>query len=96
MTQFVEGFAPKYLEKGKGAYTTDLDGNKYIDGMAGLFLKNIGHRWPEISQAVSEQMDALTYVNSGAYGTVPGILAAKKLNPKATKEELVKIVLKTM
>lgn len=70
---------PQIMTKGEGCYIYDIDGNKYIDGMAGLFLKNIGHRWPEISQAVSEQMNALTYVNSGAYGTIPGILAAKKL-----------------
>lgn len=67
------------MVKGDGCYIYDINGVRYIDGMAGLFLKNIGHRWPEVSQAVQEQMDTLTYVNSGAYSTVPGILLAKKL-----------------
>ena len=31
VTQFVDGFAPKYLERGKRAYVWDVDGNRYID-----------------------------------------------------------------
>ena len=31
VTQFVEGFAPKYLHRGKGAYVWDVDKNKYLD-----------------------------------------------------------------
>ncbi len=67
------------MVRGEGCYVYDIEGKKSIDGMAGLFLKNIGHRWPEIATAVSEQMNTLAYVNSGAYGSVPGILLAKKL-----------------
>ena len=67
------------MTRGEGNYVYDIQGRKYIDGMAGLFLKNIGHRWPEIAEAVSEQMTTLAYANSGAYSTVPGILLAKKV-----------------
>lgn len=67
------------MTRGEGNYVYDIQGRKYIDGMAGLFLKNIGHRWPEIGEAVSEQMTTLAYANSGAYSTVPGILLAKKV-----------------
>ena len=31
VTQFVEGFAPKYLHRGKGACSWDVDENKYLD-----------------------------------------------------------------
>lgn len=67
------------MTQGEGNYVYDIQGRKYIDGMAGLFLKNIGHRWPEIAEAVSQQMTTLAYANSGAYSTVPGILLAKKV-----------------
>ena len=67
------------MTRGEGNYVYDIQGRKYIDGMAGLFLKNIGHRWPEIAEAVSQQMTTLAYANSGAYSTVPGILLAKKV-----------------
>ena len=31
VTQFVNGFAPKYLDRGVGAYVWDVDGNKFLD-----------------------------------------------------------------
>jgi adenosylmethionine-8-amino-7-oxononanoate aminotransferase len=67
------------MTRGEGCYLYDIHGNRFIDGMAGLFLKNIGHRWPEIAAAVSEQMTTLAYANSGAYSTVPAILLARKV-----------------
>ena len=70
---------PHIMVRGEGCYLYDIDNKKYIDGMAGLFLKNIGHRWPEVAAAVSEQMTALAYVNSGAYASIPAILLSKKL-----------------
>ena len=67
------------IVRGEGPYIYDIHGKQYIDGMAGLFLKNIGHRWPEIAAAVSEQMNTVSYANSGAYGSIPAILLSKKL-----------------
>ncbi len=67
------------MARGDGCYVWDIKGKKYIDGMAGLYLKNVGHNRPEIAQAVYEQMTTLAYANSGAYSNVPGILLAKKI-----------------
>ncbi len=67
------------MVRGEGCYVYDIEGNKYIDAMGGLFLKNIGHSHPEIAAAVAEQMTALAYTNSGAYSSIPGILLSKKL-----------------
>ena len=79
MADLVTSGGYSIMTRGEGNYVYDIQGRKYIDGMAGLFLKNIGHRWPEIAEAVSEQMTTLAYANSGAYSTVPGILLAKKV-----------------
>ncbi len=68
------------MTRGEGCYIYDIYGNQYIDAMAGLFLKNIGHRRPEVAQAVQEQMLELSYANSGAYSIVPGILVARKIS----------------
>ena len=69
----------RVMVKGRGCHIYDINGHRYIDGLAGLFLKNIGHYWPEVAEAVREQMLTLTYANSGAYSTIPGILLAKKI-----------------
>ena len=62
------------MVRGEDCYVYDIEGNKYIDAMAGLFLKSIGHGHPEVASAVAEQMSTLAYTNSGAYSSVPGIL----------------------
>ena len=72
------------MVRGEDCYVYDIEGNKYIDAMAGLFLKSIGHGHPEIASAVAEQMSTLAYTNSGAYSSVPGILLSKKLSELAT------------
>ncbi len=68
------------MTRGEGIYIYDVRGKKYIDGMAGLFLKNIGHGRPEVAQAVAEQMTTLAYSSSGATSTVPAILLSKKIS----------------
>jgi adenosylmethionine-8-amino-7-oxononanoate aminotransferase len=71
------------MVRGEGCYVYDIEGNKYIDAMAGLYLKNIGHSRPEIAGAVAEQMTALAYTNSGAYSSIPGILLSRRLSELA-------------
>ena len=47
VTQFSEGVAPKYLKKGKGAYVTDVDDNKYLDlhGAANKIISYLESNW---------------------------------------------------
>ena len=45
---------PQIMTKGEGCYIYDIDGNKYIDGMAGLFLKNIGHEIRSIGESSND------------------------------------------
>ncbi|HUG61342.1 MAG TPA: aspartate aminotransferase family protein [Methylomirabilota bacterium] len=49
---------------GKGVYLDDSDGNRILDGMAGLWCVNIGHGRPEIAEAVQRQMQELSYYNT--------------------------------
>lgn len=36
--QYVEGVAPKYIERGKGSHVWNVDGNEYIDYTMGIGL----------------------------------------------------------
>ena len=38
-TQYVQGVAPIYLDRGKGSYVWDVDGNKYLDFTQATFTK---------------------------------------------------------
>jgi len=53
--QFPEN-APAILEKGKGAYVWDSDGNKYLDYGMGLRSVTIGYAQPEIDQAAIKEI----------------------------------------
>ena len=57
VTQFVEGFAPKYLRKGKGAYVWDADDNKYLDYIMGCHPLILGYADPDVNQAVMNQLE---------------------------------------
>jgi len=57
VTQFVEGFAPKYIKKGKGAYTWDVDGNKYLDYVMACHPIILGYADSDVNRAVIEQLE---------------------------------------
>lgn len=56
VTQFVEGFAPKYLHRGAGAYVWDVDGNKYLDYIMACHPLILGYADPDVNRAVVEQL----------------------------------------
>lgn len=56
VTQFVEGFAPKYLHRGKGAYVWDVDKNKYLDYVMGCQPIILGYADPDVNKAVIKQL----------------------------------------
>jgi adenosylmethionine-8-amino-7-oxononanoate aminotransferase len=75
--------AHQIMVKGEGNYLYDIEGNRYLDAMAGLYLMNLGHGRTEIIEAIHEQLLALPYANSGSYVSVPGIELATMLAKRA-------------
>ncbi|NRG19937.1 aspartate aminotransferase family protein [Rhizobiales bacterium] len=47
-----------------GVWLIDSDGNRYLDGMAGLWCTQVGHGRKEIADAVYDQMRELDYYNT--------------------------------
>jgi len=56
-TQFVKGFAPKYLERGKGAYVWDVDGNKFLDFVMACHPVNLGYCDQDVDAAIKQQLE---------------------------------------
>ena len=52
---------PTAWEAGKGATLKDVDGNTYVDFMAGISVLNVGHSNPYVVEAVKRQLDKLTH-----------------------------------
>jgi glutamate-1-semialdehyde 2,1-aminomutase len=60
----VGGGAPVYMERAKGAYFWDVDGNKYIDYLAAYGPIITGHAHPHITEAITKAAQ-----NGVLYGT---------------------------
>jgi len=70
---------PTIFVSGEGVHVTDALGNTSIDGMSGLWLKNVGYGRKEIADAAYEQMLKLTYMPLGTT-TEPTIKLAEKIS----------------
>ncbi|HYD80220.1 MAG TPA: aspartate aminotransferase family protein [Paucimonas sp.] len=53
--------APRLLASAKGMYYTDVDGNRILDGTAGLWCVPCGHAHPKIVKAVQDMVARLDY-----------------------------------
>lgn len=49
--------APLFLTHGDGAYVFDVDGNEYVDLVAGLLPVILGYRDPDVDYAIRAQLD---------------------------------------
>jgi diaminobutyrate-2-oxoglutarate transaminase len=52
---------PVALERGMGAYVEDVDGNVFLDFLAGAGVLALGHSHPEVVAAVQEQLGKLVH-----------------------------------
>jgi glutamate-1-semialdehyde aminotransferase/spore coat polysaccharide biosynthesis protein SpsF (cytidylyltransferase family) len=55
-TQYVQGVAPIFLERGKGCRVWDVDGNEYIDYVQGLLPNILGYAHDEVNAAAAAQL----------------------------------------
>lgn len=56
-TQYVQGVAPIFLQKGKGCRVWDVDGNEYIDYIQGLLPNILGYANEEVNAAAAAQLN---------------------------------------
>ena len=75
----------------EGVWLTDSDGNRILDGMAGLWCCNIGHGRPEIAAAVNAQMAELSYYNTFFKTTHPPAVKLAEVLSEVTPEHLTRV-----
>lgn len=79
ISSYNETKRPMVVESGEGAWITDHEGNRYLDGMSGLWCVNVGYGREELASAAYEQMKKLAYVPM-TQSHEPAIELAEKLN----------------
>ncbi len=85
LAQFARGEAPqRIVTGGEGATIVDRDGNRLLDGFAGLYCVNVGYGRTEISEAIARQAHDLAYYHAYAgHGTEASITLAKMVMDRA-------------
>ena len=53
--------APLTIDSGEGNYLVDIDGKRYLDGVASLWCNLFGHRRPEIDSAIRAQLEKIAH-----------------------------------
>jgi len=60
--QYINGVAPKYLKRGKGARVWDVDGNEFLDYNMAIGPLSLGYCYPRVDEAIIEQLkDGITF-----------------------------------
>jgi adenosylmethionine-8-amino-7-oxononanoate aminotransferase len=68
------------IVRGEGSHVFDDQGNRYIDGLSGLYCLNLGHsHGEEIGAAAASQMSTLPYTSNWTVAHPPSIDLATKL-----------------
>jgi 4-aminobutyrate--pyruvate transaminase len=71
---------PLVIAKGDGIHVIDDEGNRYIEGLAGLFCASLGFSEERLVEAATRQMRKLPFYHSfGHKSSEPGIELAERL-----------------
>lgn len=81
---------PIIIERGKGIYLWDIQGNKYIDGISSWWVNTLGHSHPRLNEALKKQSEKIEHVLLAGFSHEPAIELAEKL-VNLTPDSLTKV-----
>jgi adenosylmethionine-8-amino-7-oxononanoate aminotransferase len=73
------GHTVPIITRGEGAYIWDDRGKKYLDGLAGLFVVQVGHGREELAEAAAKQARELAFFPLWSYAHPRAIELAERL-----------------
>jgi adenosylmethionine-8-amino-7-oxononanoate aminotransferase len=76
---FYEGHDIPIIVRGEGARIWDDQGRQYLDGLAGLFVVQVGHGRKELAEVAARQTGELGYFPLWSYAHPPAIDLAERL-----------------
>ncbi len=82
------GLNPMNIKSAKGVYLYDRSGKKIIDFSSQLMNMNIGHGHQRVTEAVTKQMQELSFVHPGMVSEARGLLGKKlaEITPGSLKK----------
>ncbi|MGN6781390.1 MAG: aspartate aminotransferase family protein [Marmoricola sp.] len=67
------------MARGEGVYLYDTDGKKYLDGLSGLFVSQLGHGREDLAGAAYEQARTLAFMPLWSYAHPKAIELAERV-----------------
>ena len=85
LAEFARGDAPhRIIQTASGCYISDRDGNRLLDGFAGLYCVNVGYGRQEIAEAIADQARELAYYHAYVgHGTEASVTLSKMILDRA-------------
>ncbi len=74
-----EGGDIPVIARGEGAYIYDTHGRRYLDGLAGLFVTQVGHGRQELAEAAAKQASQLAFHPLWSYAHPSAIELAERV-----------------
>jgi predicted acetylornithine/succinylornithine family transaminase len=68
---------PLVLERGRGCYVYDSDGNRYLDLISGIGVNSLGYAHPRITKVIRQQAGLLIHASNLYYHQYQGRLAER-------------------
>ena len=78
MSSYADSDVP-LIVRGSGQYVYDQHGKRYLDGLSGLFVSQIGHGRTEVAEASARQASELAYFPLWSYAHPRAIELAERL-----------------
>ena len=83
----------RIIESAEGVYLFDSDGNRLLDGMAGLWCVNVGYGRKDLAEVAKSQMEQLPYYNSFFQTAHPPVIELSTLLSEITQDHLTHVFL---
>ena len=74
-----DDITPTVITRGEGVHIWDSDGNKFIDGLSGLFVVQVGHGRAELAEAAAKQAETLAFFPLWSFATPPAAELAERI-----------------
>ncbi len=74
------------IERGEGPYVFDNHGKRYLDGLAGLFVVQLGHGRKDLAEAARRQAEKLAYFPLWSYAHPASVELADRLADHAPSD----------
>ena len=68
---------PLLLERGRGCYVYDSEGNRYLDLISGIGVNSLGYAHPRITKVIRQQAGLLIHASNLYYNEYQGRLAER-------------------